>query len=74
VRHIYFVKTIEVYMIGGKEVYWLVHAKNEDEALKIVGVEDKTDERFGFIKELPPEVEFTRVPKWDKVKLHEVEY
>jgi len=73
-KRIYFVKEIEHYMIGGKEIYWLVQANSEDEALKMLGVEDKTSESFGFITELTAEVEFTRVPKWDKVKLYELEY
>ena len=73
-KHIYFAQTYDVYMIGGKDTYWLVKANNEKEALRILGIKDRRDEGFGFITELTPEVEFTRVPKWDKVKLYEVEY
>jgi len=73
-KHIYFAKTINVHMIGGKEMYWLIQAHSKDEALKILGIKDENDEEFGFITELTPEVEFTRQPKWDKVKLFEYDY
>ena len=69
-KHIYFAQTIERKPNWEREklVYWLVKALNIKEALKILGAE------VGFITELTPEVEFTREPKWEKVKLHEERY
>jgi len=72
-KHIYFCMTNEVYMIGGKERFWLVRASNKREALRAVGVEDESDEEFGFVKRLSPKRESAISLKQDKVLLHSMD-
>ena len=49
---LYYIEKVELAMIGGKTLHYLVKAKTEKGALGKVGIADKEDEEFGIIQEL----------------------
>ena len=49
---LYYIEKVELAMIGGTTLHYLVKARTEKSALQKVGITSKEEEEFGIIKEL----------------------